>query len=114
LLGPVGQKGRICYDKSKNPISVSPYFHAQLDDLETTILRGKEAGNRVIIAHYISHAIKMARQQFHLNRLACDSEKDVSAEHIPNVGYLSGILDFVIGIVEGNGALGISSCFSLS
>lgn len=78
------------------------------------MLRGKEAGNRVIIAHYISHAIKMARQQFHLNRLACDLEKDVSVEHIPNVGYLSGTLDFAIGIVEGNGPLGTSSCFFLS
>ena len=109
LLGSVGQKGKICYDKSKNPISVSTYFHAQLDDLETTLLRGKEAGNRMIIAHYVSHAIKMARAQFQLNRLACDSEKDISAEHIPNIGHLSGTLDFAIGIVEGNGPLGGSS-----
>ena len=85
-----------------------------MDDLETTILRGKEAGNRVIIAHYISHAIKMARRQFHLSRLACDSEKDVSVEDIPNIGCISGTLDFAIGIIEGNGPLGSFSSFSLS
>jgi hypothetical protein len=111
-LGPASQKGKICYDKTKNPISLSPYFHAQLDDIEMILLRGKEAG-RVIIAHYISHAIKMARQQFQLDRFACNSEKGASAQHIPNIGYLSGTLDFAIGIVAQNDPLGSSFRFSL-
>jgi hypothetical protein len=84
-----------------------------LDDPETTLLKGKGAGNRVIIAHYICHAIKIAKQQFHLNRLVCDLEKEVSAEFIPNIGYLSGTLDFAIGVVEGIGPMGTSSYFYL-
>lgn len=108
LLGPVGQKGIIQYDETKNPITVPTYFHTQLEDFEMSLLRGKEAGNRVIIAHYISHAIKIAKKQFQLNRLVCDLENEVTAEYIPNIGYLSGTLDFVIGLAEGDGSMGIS------
>lgn len=108
LLRPVGRKGIIQYDETKNPITVPTYFHSQLEDFDRSLLRGKEAGNRVIIAHYISHAIKIAKKQFQLNKLVYDLEKEVTAEHIPNIGYLSGTLDFVIGLVEGDGSLGSS------
>jgi hypothetical protein len=114
LMGPGGYIGRICYDNSRNPINLPQYFLSQLDDFETTLTRDKQAGNHVIIAHYLSHAIKIARQQYQLSRIACSSEVEVSAEQIPNVGYLSGTLDFAVGTIKGRGGLGSSHCFSIS
>jgi hypothetical protein len=113
-MGPGGYVGRICYDNSRNPINLPPYFHSQLDDFETTLTRDKEAGNRVIIAHYLTHAIKIARQQYKLNRIVCSSEVEVSGEQIPNVGHLSGTLDFVVGTIKGRGGLGSSDFISIS
>lgn len=106
-MGPGGNVGKICYDNSQNPINPPDFFLTQLDILETTLTRDKEAGNRVIIAHYLTHAIKLARIEFDLKRLACSSEVDVPAEQIPDVGYLSGTLDFVIATIKGQGRVGI-------
>jgi hypothetical protein len=114
LLGPGGNVGRICYDNSRNPINPPEFFLPQLDILETTLTRDKEAGNRVIIAHYLTHAIKLARKEFNLQRLACSSEVDVPAEQIPDVGYLSGTLDFVIATIKGQGRVGIRPRFPVS
>ena len=107
LMGPGGYVGRICYDNSRNPINAPDFFLRQLDILETTLTRDKETGNKVVIAHYLTHAIKLARKEFDLNRLACSSEVDVPAEQIPGIGYLSGTLDFVIATIKGQGRVGI-------
>ena len=110
-MGPGGYIGRICYDSYRNPLNIPQYFHSQLDDFETTLTRDKEAGNRIIIAYYLSHAIKIARQQYQTSRIACSLEVEVSAEEIPNVGYLSGTLDFAVATVKGRGGLGNSNLY---
>ena len=70
------------------------------------ITRDKEAGNRVIIAHFLITAIKIARQEFNMPRLALHSEVDVKGETIPEVGLIHGILDFVAASVTGQGSFG--------
>ena len=61
-MDPDGYIDRICYDNSRNPINLPQYFDSQLDDFEMTLTEDKEVDNRVIIIHYLSHVIKIARQ----------------------------------------------------
>jgi hypothetical protein len=70
------------------------------------VTRDREAGNRVIIALYLVAAIKLARTEFNLPRLALHSEVEVKGETIPNVGFLHGVLDFVAANVTGQGNMG--------
>ena len=105
-MGPGGYVGEIRYDPTKFPINPMNFFLPQLDLLETTLTRDKEVGNRVLIAHYLCHSIKLCRRDFGLPRLACASEVDVSAEEIPDIGFLSGTLDFAIAKVKGHGRIG--------
>ena len=71
-------------------------------------------GGRVIIGHYLTYAIRLARKEFDLNRLVCSSEIDVAAEQIPNVGYLSGTLDFMIATTTGQGGSVFNFVFLLT
>ena len=112
LMGPGVRVGRICYDDSRNHIDPPDFFLPQLDIFETTLTRDHETGNRVIIAHYLTHAMKLARKEFGLNRLVCCSEVDVTAEQIPDIGYLDGTLDFVIATMAGKGRVGIWALLS--
>jgi hypothetical protein len=98
--------GEIHYDPSKFPITPMDFFLPQLELLETSLTRDKEAGNRVLIAHYLCHTTKLCRRDFGLPRLACASEVDIPAEEIPDIGFLSGTLDFAIAKVKGHGRIG--------
>jgi len=85
------------------------YFDAQLKDLTVTVSRDKGAG--LLIGHYLVDAVLLARSQFGLHRLVVSSEVEVEPEEIPNLGYLSGNLDFATCVVTGAGKLGMVSCF---
>lgn len=69
--------------------------------------RDKEAGPRVIIAHYLCHAVLAARELFDMRRLAFHHEYQVGAENIPGIGLVSGNLDFMSAGIKGEGRLGI-------
>lgn len=84
------------------------YFHAQLRDLTITATRDKEAGSRLLIGHYICHAVLLARREFGLHRLVLNIEVEVEAVEVPNLGWLTGTLDFATSLVAGEGDLGIS------
>jgi hypothetical protein len=90
-----GVVGDVIFDPTRFQVEPPDYFELQLLDLLETALRDKEANVRLIIGHYISHAVKQARKQFALPKLAFASKFDVTPEIIPNVGIVSGALDFV-------------------
>ena len=107
-LTPSGTLGEVHYNPSQNPITPADYFYSQLLDYLSIVSRAKESGCRIITAHYMTHAVKIARQKYELPRLIILSEHPVSGEHIPDVGVLSGVLDFIYGTTlgEGNASFG--------
>jgi hypothetical protein len=98
--------GSIQYDKTNRIVNPPPYFLEQIHDANSIITRDKEAGNRVIIALFLIAAIKVARREFNMPRLALHSEVEVKGESISGVGVIHGILDFVVANVTGHGSLG--------
>jgi hypothetical protein len=84
------------------------YFHMQLRDFTITATRNKEAGARLIIGQYISHAVLLARREFGLDRLVFESEVEVEAVEVPRLGWLTGTLDFATAVVAGKGDVGLS------
>jgi hypothetical protein len=98
--------GTIVFEKARFQASPPDYFILQLHDLLGTGLRDKDANVRLLIGHYLSHAVKEARRQFQMPRIAFASELDVPGEIIDNVGIVSGTLDFVCANVAGKGSLG--------
>jgi hypothetical protein len=113
VMGPGGHVGRICCDNCRNRINSPDFFLPQLDIFETTLTRDKEIDNRVIIAHYLTHAVKLARKEFGLNRLVCSYEIEAPEEQIPDIGYLASTLDLVIATMTGKRRVGIWA-FSVS
>jgi hypothetical protein len=101
LLVPGGAVGSINYDKTRNPIVVEDKFFTTLQDLIPIVDRTAEGGCRVIIAFYLVSAIKLVRKMFELPRLLLSSERALSAEYIPELGNLSGVLDFSVATVKG-------------
>jgi hypothetical protein len=83
------------------------YFHTQLRDLTITATREKEAGARLLIGHYMCHAVLLARREFGLHRLALHSEVEIDAVEVPKLGWLTGTLDFATSLVMGDGSIGI-------
>jgi hypothetical protein len=102
-LAPSGTLGDIHYNPSQNKITPADYFYPQLLDYLSIVSREKESGCRIITAHYMTHAVKIARAQYELPRLIILSEHPISGEHVPNVGVLSGVLDFACGTTLGEG-----------
>jgi hypothetical protein len=102
-LTPSGTLGEVHYNPSQDPIIPADYFYPQLLDYLSIISRAKESGCRIITAHYMTHAVKIARQKYELPRLVILSEHPVSGEYIPDVGVLSGVLDFTCGTTLGEG-----------
>lgn len=83
------------------------YFLLQLNDLLTCVTRDKEIGARTIITHFLSHAVINARTMFNLPRLAFHQEVEVTPEEIPNIGSVSGLLEFCTATIKGQGVLGM-------
>lgn len=96
---------KVVFNSSTHQIISPEYFYTQLEDFRSSLIRQTEAGNRVIIAHFVCHAINIARIQFNLPRLALASKVDVPGEAIPDIGFMSGTLDFATESIKGNGAL---------
>jgi hypothetical protein len=92
-------------------LSIPQTGFIQLDLLIDTATRDKEANVRLIIGHYLSHAVSLARTHLQLPRLTFHSDLDITGEFAPNVGILSGTVDFVCATIQGEGGLGMS--FSL-
>jgi hypothetical protein len=111
LLGPGGYAGRVVFDSSRIPINPPQHFHDQLQVLELTLTREKEAANRIIIAHFICHAIMLTRHQFGAERVVCASDLEVPGELISNVGFVLGTLDFAIVKLKGRGKIGVPRCY---
>jgi hypothetical protein len=106
-----GVCGSIVFDASLFQVKPPDWFQLQLDLLIDTATRDKEANVRLLIGHYLSHAVNLARIHLKLPRLAFHSELDLTEEIVPNVGLLSGTVDFVCATIQGAGGLGMS--FSL-
>ena len=81
--------------------SVTPpaYFHDQLRDYSLNFARDKEAGTRLVISHYVSHAVTQLKALFNLPNLVSFPEYHIGPEVIPIVGWIHGILDFAISRV---------------
>lgn len=90
-------------------INPPTYFFEQQDVLETGFTRNKDAGSRLLIAHYLGHAVRLARRNLHAERVVCASEVDVPGEKIAKVGLLGGMCDFIVGTVAGQSNFGNSS-----
>lgn len=101
-----GTKGTIKFNQELFAVKPPDYFHKQLRDLTITATRDKEAGTRLLIGHYLCHAVIQAREIFSLDRLVFNAEVDVEPEQIPHFGWLTGILDFATYIVKGEGKVG--------
>lgn len=118
LLFPSSYGGNIKYDPTIFAVEPTHYFHLQLNDLIISAMRDKEAGCRLLIGHYICHAIKLAKQIFEMPRLVFHSEVDVEPQNVDQLGWLGGILDFAISTIKGHGSVGkpifMSMCLSSS
>ena len=101
-----GTIGKIVIDTTINKVSPPEYFYLQLDDILSTCTRDKEVATRLIIAHFLVHAVLLARIKFHMLRLALHQEVSVDEQIIPSIGHLSGDLDFVSATIRGIGDLG--------
>ena len=95
-----GCVGSIQFNTPNPSIEIPEYFHDQLDDLHSLTYWDKEPGARIIIAHYLTHVVKLARIQFNLPNLALISKLEFGEALIPYVGYVSGPLDFVVSDLE--------------
>ena len=110
LIGPKGHVGVVHFDVGRfTDINPPSYFFEQQDVLETGFARNKGAGSRLLIAHYIGHAVRLARRSLHVERVVCASEVDVPGEKIANLGLLGGTCDFIVGTVAGQSNFGNSS-----
>jgi hypothetical protein len=96
-----GVGGSIIFNPTKFTVNPPKYFHAQLEDLLETGTRNKGANVRLLIGHYLVHAVKLAKAQFDLPTLTFHSKLGVSPEIVPGVGILSGDLDFVCATIKG-------------
>ena len=76
-----------------------------MDIIETCFSRDKEAGCRLVITHYIGHAISLARRMT-AGRIVCSSEVDIPGERVDPLGFLSGTCDFIVGSAAGESDFG--------
>lgn len=76
------------------------YFDSQLRDLNLIFSRDKEAGTRIIISHYVCHAVKVAKKIAESPNIAAFAEYGLSPCEIPNVGYVHGSLDYAVANVR--------------
>jgi len=72
--------------------------------------RDKEAGTRLLISHYISHAIIQVKTHFHLSSIVSFPEYHIGPEEIPNLGWIHGNLDFAVAkiLIEDGDTIGNS------
>ena len=101
-------KGTMVYNAAHFSATPPAYFHDQLRDYSLNFARDKEAGTRLVISHYVSHAVTQAKAHFGLPNLVSFPEYHIGPEDIPNVGWIHGILDFAISsvVIEDNDSLG--------
>ena len=59
-----GFAGTVVHDNTLFTATPPDYFHHQLQDLSLSAVREKEAGARLFIGHFLSHAVKEARRVF--------------------------------------------------
>jgi len=115
LIGRKGHVGNVLFNVSGyESIMPPPWFYSQLDIIETCFSREKEAGCRLIIAHYIGHAIHLAKRLTAGGRIVCSSEVEIPAESIEPLGMLSGVCDFIVGAAAGESNFGNTAIFLLS
>ena len=79
------------YDSSCFSVSPSPYFHEPLRDYSLSFARDKQAGTRLLISHYISHAIIQVKTHFNLSNIVSFPEYHIGPEEIPNMVGSMGI-----------------------
>jgi len=104
-----GFAGTIVHDKALFTAKPSDYFYHQLKDLSLSAAREKDAGARLFIGHYLCHAVKEARRVYGLDRLVFYSEAEIEAQEVGELGWLSGITDFAVANVKGEGKIGNQS-----
>jgi hypothetical protein len=59
----------------------------------------------LFIGHYLCHAIKEARRVYGLDRLVFYSNAEIEAQEVGQLGWLSGITDFAVAKVKGEGKM---------
>ena len=77
------------------------YFFTLLSDLLSTIPIEKEVGTRLTISVFLSQAVFCAQDLLGIPELMLFPKTEISAETVPNIGVLSGIVDYTIAVVEG-------------
>jgi hypothetical protein len=101
-LIPGGCVGSIEYHETRNIFESPEYFFPQLLDHLDIVERGTEEACRIIISHYLTSAVKIARKKHSLPRIIYRCEHIISPEYIANVGNLSGVLDFAVARIKGD------------
>ena len=101
-----GYAGIIVHDKALFIAQPPDFFYQQLQVLSLSATREKEAGARLFIGHYLSHAVREARRVYGLTRLVFYSEAEIEAQEVGQLGWLSGITDFAVANVKGEGRIG--------
>ena len=81
-------RGKIKFDSSKFTPKPHDYFHYQLDDLTASATRDKQAVSRLLIGHYLCHALKLSRDLFQMPRLVFHSEVDIELRDVGELGWL--------------------------
>ena len=91
--------GIIKYNKDIFVAECAEYFDSQLRDLNLVFSRDKEAGTKIVIGHYICHAVKVAKKIAESPNIVAFTEYGLSPCEIPNVGYVHGNLDYAVANV---------------
>jgi len=111
---PRGYAGKLRYNKSLLPKDFPAEFTYTIKLLRRTLSRTLEAGCRPIIAVFLSFAVEKARKLYSHDRLVVHQEIAVPEVHIPKVGYVGGILDFMTAEIIGLATIGQTPHFFMT
>ena len=85
---------------------IPPAFLSMLQISRHVSSRRNEMGTRKIINIFLDVAVYIARQVFHEDRLVVHQEYDTVPTEIPEIGIVSGPLDYVTSRAAGEGDMG--------
>jgi len=85
---------------------IPPAFLSMLQISRHVSSRRNEMGTRKIVNIFLDVAVYIARQVFHEDRLVVHQEYDTVPTEIPEIGIVSGPLDYVTSRAAGKGNMG--------
>jgi hypothetical protein len=102
FVGPLA--GSVIFNPELLDVAPREYFSTLLFDLLSTVSIEKEAGTRLTIGVFLSQAVLCARELFGIPGLMLFPETEIPPEIVPNIGVLSGVVDYATAVVKGMSA----------